>query len=296
MKLLIKHTTRHEYDGEVSFGNHLLFLRPFDGQKRRVAKFEVKTTPESTQRWVHDTYGNSVLVCNFGLETSKELSFFAEIEIERDEDNPFDFILDPDAVAYPLKYNDRDSRALLPFFGEKAQLGELKVLDWFYNAVSEPVQHPSIVQFLIELSEAIRRDIDYVTRHEEGVQPPDETLQLKTGSCRDMAVLFMSTVRQLGLAARFVSGYLFDPPVDDSGDHVYNRAVGSMHAWVDVYLPGAGWKGFDPTNGILANENFLPCAVSHDPLAVNPIQGAYFSKQSASSTMSVDLQIEQLSE
>jgi transglutaminase-like putative cysteine protease len=135
-----------------------------------------------------------------------------------------------------------------------------------------------------------------VRRDEEGIQTPDATLDLKTGSCRDMAVLFISAVRKLGFAARFVSGYLFDPPVGAGGDHCFNRAVGSMHAWAEVYLPGAGWKGFDPTNGILANGYFIPCGVSHEPASVDPIQGNYFSEVSTDSTMEVELEIEEIND
>lgn len=297
MILSIKHITTHVYDGAVSFGEHALFLRTLESHSRRVHAFEVRTQPESRQRWVRDVYGNVVRLCNFGLQEASELTFTAVQRVEVLEENPFDFILEPYAVGFPFAYRAEDEQALRPFMGKSAPLGALRVLDWFYSAVPEPMQHPSVVQLLWDLSVAVRRDIAYQARYEEGVQRADETLQLRTGSCRDMAVLFMAVVRQLGLAARFVSGYLFDPPVgEDGGAHAFNRAVGSMHAWVEVYLPGAGWKGFDPTNGIVANHYFLPCAVSHDPLAVNPIRGAYFSKTgNVQAQMRVELQIEEVS-
>lgn len=294
MKISVKHTTCHEYERAVSFGDHSLFLRPLDSHRRRVLDFSVKTTPRATQRWVRDAYGNIVLICNFGLETFKTLCFETEIRVEVDDDNPYDFILEPHAVAYPLNYTDYEKQSLMPFFGSAAKPGELRVLDWFYSAVEQPLQHASVVKFLSDLNGAVRRDISYVTRHEEGIQDPDTTLQTRSGSCRDMAVLFMSVVRQLGIPARFVSGYLYDPPLDENGGHTYNRALGSMHAWVEVYLPGAGWKGFDPTNGILSNSYFIPSAVSHDPLAVNPIQGAYYSKTPTASTLSVALSLEEV--
>ena len=243
MKIAVHHTTRHDYASEVTFGDHSLFLRPSDSHRRRVHEFSVETIPESTQRWVRDAYGNIVLVCNFTLEPSKALSFETRMLVEIEDDNPYDFILEPHAVAYPFSYTELEQQALLPFLGRSAKPGELRVLDWFYSAVEEPLQHPSVVGFLSDLNGAIRRDISYLTRHEEGIQSPDTTLESRTGSCRDMAVLFMSVARQLGMAARFVSGYLYDPPVASSGEHAFNRAVGAMHAWVEVYLPGAGWKG-----------------------------------------------------
>ncbi|WP_269522967.1 transglutaminase family protein [Coraliomargarita parva] len=294
MILSIHHRTRHQYEAPVSFSDHALFLRPQDSHQRRVRSFELKTKPASSQRWVRDVYGNLVRVCNFGLQTSAELEFDLHMELELADENPFDFILKPYATAFPFDYETSDAQALQPFLDKSQKPGSLRVLDWFYSAVSQPIQHPDIVQFLAELNSAIHKQIDYVRRDEEGIQDPDLTLEFMSGSCRDMAMLFVAIVRQLGLAARFVSGYLYDPPVEDGENHFFNRAVGSMHAWAEVYLPGAGWKGFDPTNGILANGFFVPSAVSHDPKLVDPVQGNYFSKTATQSTLEVELHLERL--
>jgi transglutaminase-like putative cysteine protease len=295
MKLQIKHRTAHRYERPVSFSDHALFLRPLDSHRRHVSLFEVLTTPACTQRWVRDAYGNLVLRCNFGLTESAELCFTTLTEIEVGEDNPFDFILESYATAYPFNYREPDLTALKPYLNTQLSKGAGRVLDWFYQIVPNAVQHPDVVQFLSDLNGAIAREIAYVRRDEEGIQDPDETIQLGTGSCRDMAVLFIAITRQIGFAARFCSGYLYDPPVEGGEDeHVFNRAVGSMHAWAEVYLPGAGWKGFDPTNGILANGYFIPCGVSHDPKSVDPIQGSYYSKEPVASTMEVSLEIERI--
>ncbi|MGZ0708032.1 transglutaminase family protein [Coraliomargarita sp. W4R53] len=294
MKLRIQHRTAHTYERPVSFSDHALFLRPLDSHLRHVSHFEVKTTPASSQRWVRDAYGNLVLRCNFGLTESQQLSFDTTTEIEIAEDNPFDFILEAYATGYPFNYREPDLTALRPFVGAQPAKGAGRVLDWFYKVVPNAMQHSDVVQFLSDLNAAVAREISYVRRDEEGIQDPDTTLQLGTGSCRDSAVLFIAVARQIGFAARFCSGYLYDPPVEDGGDHLFNRAVGSMHAWAEVYLPGAGWKGFDPTNGILANGFFIPCGVSHDPKAVDPIQGNYFAKDSVASTMEVSLEIERI--
>lgn len=293
MKLSIQHSTRHHYEQAVSFSDHALFLRPIDSHRRRVTHFAVKTTPASTQRWVRDAYGNTVLNCNFGLTESPTLAFETDIEIELQDENPFDFILASHATGYPFQYREPDRSSLKSFLEAGENRGSNKALDWFYQAVKNPMQHSDLVQFLSEINAAVHRDIRYVRRDEEGIQEPDTTLNLRSGSCRDMAVLFIAVLRQIGFAARFCSGYLYDPPVGTGGEHVFNRAVGSMHAWTEVYLPGAGWKGFDPTNGILANSNFIPSAVSHDPKYIEPIQGNYFAKTSVASTMEVDLQIQE---
>ncbi|MFP4157480.1 MAG: transglutaminase domain-containing protein [Opitutales bacterium] len=291
MKISIQHQTRHRYERPVSFSDHALFLRPLDGHHLHVTRFEVSTTPESKSRWVRDAYDNNVLRCNFGLGESQLLAFETRIDLELHEANPFDFILDPHATAYPFNYREPDRSSLKSYLEAGSGRGAHKVLDWFYRAVPNPMQHSDLVQFLSDINTAVRRDISYARRDEEGIQEPDETLRLGAGSCRDMAVLFIAVLRQNGLAARFCSGYLYDPPVGESGEHLYNRAAGSMHAWAEVYLPGAGWKGFDPTNGILANSCFIPCAVSHDPKFIEPIQGNYFSKTPVGSAMEVELEI-----
>lgn len=292
MRLRIQHLTTHRYQAPVSFSDHRLFLRPVGAVARQVESFRVSTQPSGAQRWLQDLHGNEVLCCNFGLEEADCLKFSVETVVHIQETNPYDFVLAPEATGYPFRYQEHELRGLSVYRDTQQKSGALSVLDWFYTAVEQPVQHPNLIAFLVDLNESIRREVSYQAREEEGIQDPDTTVQLLTGSCRDMAVLFIEIVRQLGFAARFVSGYLYDPPVDEAGGHVFNRAVGAMHAWAEVYLPGVGWKGFDPTNGILANHFFVPCAVSHDPLAVSPIQGNYYSHERVESAISVKLIIE----
>lgn len=294
MKLRVEHSTKLNYERPVSFSDHALFLRPLDSHRRRVVRFEVATKPESTQRWVRDAYGNLVLCCNFGLTESKVLEFKTRIEIDVDEDNPFDFILESYATAYPFTYREPDLSSLKSYLDSKVAPGAAKSLDWFYNVVPNPSSHPDVVQFISDLNAAIRHKIRYQRRDEEGIQDPVTTIQLGTGSCRDMAVLFIAILRQLGFAVRFCSGYLYVPSIEKGGMPAENRADGSMHAWAEVYLPGAGWKGFDPTNGVLANSTYIPSGVSHEPKNVNPIQGTYFSKAPVASTMEVDLKMEKI--
>lgn len=293
MKVRIEHRTTHRYERPVSFGDHRLYLRPVDDLHRRLMSYSLETTPSSTQRWVCDAYGNAALVCNYGLNESNVLEFRSVAEVELVEVNPFDFILESYAVRFPFEYRSEDLAALGAYMDRRALPGALRVIDWFYKSVPSPLEHHDIIQFITDINSAIRRDIKYVRRDEEGIQNPDTTVDLGSGSCRDMAALFIAILRQLGLAARFCSGYLYDPPAADD-THFFNRAVGSMHAWAEVYLPGAGWKGFDPTNAILANSYFIPCAVAQDPLHVNPIQGAYFAEETVESSMEVELQIERV--
>ena len=166
-----------------------------------------------------------------------------------------------------------------------------RVLDWAREALGNPSKPRQTISFLTDLNMAIHQRIAYERRDEEGTQTPNETLELGRGSCRDMAELFVATSRQLGLAARFVSGYLYEPPHLDGTDAV-NVAAGSMHAWAEVYLPGAGWRGFDPTNGLVTDHRFLPAAVANRPDWVSPIQGRYFHVGDVKSHMTVTLKVE----
>ncbi|MBC2594809.1 transglutaminase family protein [Ruficoccus amylovorans] len=289
----IAHTTRYRYDRPVSFSAHQLFLYPRENQVVRAQDFSLETYPASTTRWVRDCFENVVLRTDFGISISERLEFTALIQVRLRVENPFDFILDPHAMAYPMRYHPHEEKALGAYLSEGVSPGANRVLDWFYHAVKNPLRSDNIVSFLSEINAAIFNDITYQRRDEMGIQTPDETLEKRSGSCRDMAVLMIALCRQLGLAARFVSGYLYDPPAQ-GGEHSFNRAHGSMHAWVEVYLPGAGWKGFDPTNGILTNHFFIPTAVSSDPAWVNPVQGRYYHDEPVSSHMEVELNIREL--
>lgn len=289
MILSIDHTTHYRYTLPVNFGDHSVYLRPRETQSSRVLDFSLETSLPSKIRWVRDCFNNMVAVANFGLQESDTLNFHCKMTVELAEENPFDFILEQRASAFPFAYNERERSALQPYLGTGIAPGSSKVLDWFYHAVENPNGSPDCIGFLLDINTAIRRDIGYERRDDEGIQLADETLEKRTGSCRDMAELFIQTCRQLGLAARFVSGYLYVPPEEEE-----NRAEGSMHAWAEIYLPGAGWKAFDPTNGVLADHLFLPSAVANRPEWVNPIQGKYFQKQHVASHLHVDLKIEEL--
>jgi transglutaminase-like putative cysteine protease len=292
MMIKIHHITAYQYDRPVTFSDHFLRVCPRTDHTLRCMELAVKTQPQSNQRWLRDVFNNPVMVFNFGLTESLELVFEVNLSVEIECENPFNFILDPHALRYPLNYQPFEIEALKPYI-QKSVAGAEDVLDWFYQAVPSPVTHPELVTFISELNQAVRRDIRYVRRDEEGVQSPNETLQLRAGSCRDMSLLLIAVCRQLGLAARFVSGYLYEPVATEENIAavISNRAAGSMHAWVEVYLPGAGWKGFDPTNGILADSHFIPCAVALDPGGAAPTLGNYYSKEKTASTMRFSLAI-----
>lgn len=290
MKISVDHMTEYRYERPVSFGEHSLYLRPRESQTIHVESFSLRCEPEGTVRWVRDCFNNVVAVVSFGLAESQALSFHARMSFEVAEENPFDFILEQRAREFPFGYDEREKAALRPYL-EPDESERWRILDWVRTVLGDLSTPRETISLLTDLNLAIHRSLDYERRDEEGIRGANETLQLGRGSCRDLAELFVAVSRQLGLAARFVSGYLYEPPSPD-GMVGFNRAAGSMHAWAEVYLPGAGWRGFDPTNGILADYHFMPSAVANRPEWVNPIQGQYFNAGNVRAEMRVSLKID----
>jgi transglutaminase-like putative cysteine protease len=289
MQISVDHLTEYRYDRPVRFGEHSLFLRPRESQTIHVRSFSLRCTPEGKVRWMRDCFNNVVAVASFGTVESAMLSFHCQMAFDVAVENPFDFILDPRASEFPFTYDDREQSALRPYREpEESERGS--ILDWLRSAGGVSTAQRDTLSFLTDLNFAVHRSIAYEHRDEEGTQTPSQTLERAMGSCRDMAELFVATSRELGLAARFVSGYLYEPARAD-GSVAFNRAAGSMHAWAEVYLPGAGWRGFDPTNGLLTDHRFLPSAVANKPKWVNPIQGQYFQPGGVRSQMNVHLQV-----
>jgi transglutaminase-like putative cysteine protease len=290
MRIAVDHLTEYRYAEPVSFGEHSLYLRPRESQTIHVESFELDCRPEGTVRWMRDCFNNVVAVVSFGLAESSLLSFHCKMEFEVLEENPFDFILEARAARFPFSYDDREKSALGPYL-EAEEAERWRVLEWVRGTLGDPTASRETISLLTELNSAINREIAYVARDEEGTQTANGTLELKTGSCRDMAELFVAASRHLGLAARFVSGYLYEPS-GSGGAEAHNVAAGSMHAWAEVYLPGGGWRGLDPTNGLVTDHHFLPAAVGNRPDWVSPIQGRYFHRGDVASEMRVVLSVE----
>jgi transglutaminase-like putative cysteine protease len=289
MKIAVDHLTEYRYEEPVGFGEHSLYLRPRESQTLRVQSFSLQCRPEGQVRWVRDCFNNVVAVVSFGLAESALLSFHCRMSFDVAEENPFDFILETRASEFPFRYDERETSALQPYL-QADESERRSVLDWVHGVIGESTRGRETIAFLTDLNLGMHRSIAYERRDDEGVRTPSDILRIGRGSCRDLAELFVATSRQLGLAARFVSGYLYEPPPPE-GASAFNRAAGSMHAWAEVYLPGAGWRGFDPTNGILTDHHFLPAAVANRPQWVSPIQGRYFHAGDVGSQMRVDLRI-----
>lgn len=288
MRIAIHHVTRYTYPEEVQFTPHRVLLRPRETPHSHVVNMRLEIQPEARVKWRVDPFENQIAGVYF-TRPADHINVAASILVELAEGNPFDFILEPYAESYPFAYVASEKKALSPFLEIGSPSSCAKVLPWIWEQF--PRMPGGTLELLTEVNRRIRDRFQYVRREEEGVQEPDETLSKGSGSCRDFTRLLIEIARQLGFAARFVSGYLYDPP--SGAEHIENVARGAMHACAEIYLPGAGWKGFDPTNGILVSHTFIPCAVANEPKLTSPIQGSYYHPQAqVPSSMEVSLSVE----
>lgn len=237
-------------------------------------------------RWHRDVNDNCVAVVSF-LEPAARLSFLSEVIIDHYEDMPLDFVIAQSAVNFPFHYDATEGTDLMPYqisiFPE-----DNKVLRNWINQFWRLGQKLETYVLLDSINKAITEQIEYKIREEPGVQSPGTTLAKKSGSCRDMATLFIEACRQIGLAARFVSGYQHTPS-SAAGE-------GATHAWSEVYIPGAGWKGFDSTSGELVGNQHISIAVSRHPEAVPPVAGAFLGVLKKTPLMKVKIAVTEVSE
>lgn len=261
----IIHRTYYNYTNTVTLGAHHLLLRPREDHELRIESFVLKCTPEAKIFWHRDVEDNSVAIANFNHPTQK-LLIESEVIIQQYNENPLDFMVADYAIGYPFSYNTADQFLLLPFMVLPDQKTREILNDWIYH-VWKSGQQIQTYTLLQQLTIYIFTTLVYKAREEPGVQTAQKTLALGSGSCRDFALLFMEAVKCLGLASRFVSGYLYAP--------LMSAQIGSTHAWAEVYIPGAGWKGFDPTIGDIVGADHIPVAVARLAESVPPIAGSY---------------------
>ncbi len=271
----IIHRTYYNYSNRVTLGTHHLLLRPRENHELRIESFVLKCTPEAKIFWHRDVEENSVAIANFDQPT-QNLLIESEVIIQQYNENPLDFMVADYAIYYPFQYQSSDRFLLSPYMVLPDEETRVLLNDWIFNIwrTGEVIQTYTLLQ---KLATFIHHTFSYTVREEPGVQTAKETLSLGSGSCRDFALLFMEAVKCLGLASRFVSGYLHAP--------LMSAQVGSTHAWTEVYIPGGGWKGFDPTVGDIVGTDHIPVAVSRLAESVPPIAGSFIG--SADSDMDV---------
>ena len=264
-RLTISHLTEYRYANAVTLLPHRLRLRPLESHSLRIESSALTISPAHSLRWYRDPLGNSVAQVSFN-EPAAILRVESDLTIAVYDDAPFDFVVEDYAVAFPFAYAAGEQIDLAPF-GQSVYFAERAVVrDWLagQGILQGPVDTFAL---LTRLNAQIAASFRYQVREAEGVQSPATTLRVGSGSCRDFAALFIESCRYLGLAARFVSGYLHMPE-DESGN-------AATHAWAEVYLPGPGWKGFDPTSGVVTGNQHIPVAVARHPEAVPPVSGSF---------------------
>ena len=284
--LKIRHVTTYQYPKEVTFLPHKLLLRPREGHHVRIRTSLLRISPAHQIRWHRDVNDNSVAVVTFD-EPGDKLVFSSEVILENRDDAPLDFLIEQRAVTYPFEYETAESNDLMPYSILSFPDDKAVLLEWI-KQFWETGQSVQTYVLLDKINKAITKQIGYKVRETPGVQSPAKTLSRKTGSCRDMATLFIETCRHLGLAARFISGYQYVKglPID----------AGATHAWSEIYIPGAGWKGFDSTTGKLVDSNYIPIAVSAHPETVPPISGAFSGFIETPPVMDVTVDIVEITE
>src|SRR5213593_945614 len=268
----LHHVTHYRYDRQVNLGPQILRLRPAPHCRTRVLSYSLRVTPEKHFiNWQQDPQANYLARLVF-LETTNEFRIEVDLVAEMAVINPFDFFLEPHAEHYPFEYESWQRDELAPYF-KREPLTPL--FECYLHGI--PREKKRSNNFLVDLNRQLSQDIKYLIRLEPGVQTPEATLAKRSGSCRDSGWLLVQLLRHLGLAARFVSGYLIQLTADVKsldGPSGPEKDFTDLHAWAEVYLPGAGWISLDPTSGLFAGEGHLPLACTPVPGSASPVTGS----------------------
>lgn len=267
----LNHVTHYRYDRPINLGPQIIRLRPCAHARTRILSYSMRVVPgEHFINWQQDPQANYLARMVFPEKTTEfriEVDFVAEMAVH----NPFDFFLEPEAEEFPFSYPAEQAHELQPY---RACLRPTPAFSAYLATI--PHEKVRTIDFLVGLNQRLQQDIRYTIRMEPGVQTPEKTLTKRSGSCRDSAWLLVQLLRHLGFAARFVSGYLIQLAPDIKsldGPSGPEADFTDLHAWCEVYLPGAGWIGFDPTSGLLAGEGHIPVACSPDPGSAAPVTG-----------------------
>lgn len=283
-RIQIKHTTAYRYEEKVSLLPHTLHLRPREGHDLRLESSRLDINIPFDIRWQRDVYGNSVAMVSFP-QPATELVVASEVVVEHYEEQPLDFHLADNAQHYPFHYDPMEQIDLTPY-----QLSifpqDYRVLQEWISGICGTGGPLDTVDLLARINNRIVAELDYRVREEPGVQSPADTLARGNGSCRDFATLFIEICRSCGLAGRFISGYLLNEEAVDM--------PATTHAWSEIYLPGAGWRGFDSTSGLVVGGDHIAVAVHRHPEAIPPVAGSFLGTINAKPRLEVTVQVSRL--
>lgn len=282
--LRIRHRTTYSYRRPVRLGPHRLMLRPRESRDLRLISSEISVEPTGVLTWAHDVFGNAVATVIFSAMTDV-LTIDATTELELYASAWPVFDIAASAIVYPFRYSDDEwtdlgATTVQQYFDPDGRLRQ-----WARDFVRG--DRTDTLALLKDLSAGVSRWINYQSREDEGAQPPTQTLARGWGSCRDFAVLFAEAARSLGFGARIISGYLCNPDERLAG----SSGPGSTHAWAEVYVPGAGWISFDPTNRGVGEFNLIPVGVARDIRQIMPVIGSFVGDSDAFQAMSVEVAV-----
>jgi len=278
-QIRIIHETQYHYHQPVKFGPHRALLRPREGHDVHISLSRLSIAPAAAVRWLRDIYGNSVAVLTFA-EPSQRLIIASEVDVELYDDNPIECLIEPSACQFPFQYAPEEQVELVAYRLPSYPYDGPQLQDWL-NDLYRPGQVIGTFDLLHKLNAHIHQSFKYARREEPGVQLPHETLTLGSGSCRDFAVLMMESARHWGFGARFVTGYI----QMGAGQH------GATHAWTEIYIPGAGWHGFDPTNNKIVGGEHVSVAVAREQEKASPLSGAWHGPADAFDRMEASVQV-----
>jgi transglutaminase-like putative cysteine protease len=278
-RIRITHETAYHYHVPVTFGPHRAMMRPREGHEVRIVEGRVEIEPRATIRWLRDIDENSVAVVTFA-EAGRVLRILSDLVVELYDDRPIECLIDPAAREFPFQYAPSEQVELISYRLPSYPYDGPALQQWL-QGLYRPGQTVETFALLTALNTHIYSSLRYEARDDPGVRLPHETLAQGGGSCRDYAVLMMEAARHWGFGARFVTGYI---QMAD-GQH------GATHAWTEIYLPGAGWHGFDPTNNKLAGSEHIAVAVAREQEKAMPLSGSWSGPGDAFERLHVSVQV-----
>lgn len=290
--LNVVHLTTYAYRNPVRLGEHRMLLRPRVSYDQRLLSMALTIDPAPARlRWIHDAFDNAVAIASFSREEdTRRLRIESDVTLERTPEDSPEFVIDERARTYPFTY-DFDEIPDLARSIERMYRDHAGELDQWVRKFLRPDRPTETGQLLMTMTYAIKEGFSYERREEPGVQTPLHTLARRRGSCRDFAVLMMEAARTLGLAARFVSGYIYVPERDTGESYL---GGGATHAWCQIYLPGAGWVQFDPTNGLVGSRDLIRVAVARNAHQAMPLSGLYYGQRDDEAGMDVTVLVRQV--
>jgi transglutaminase-like putative cysteine protease len=279
VRITVRYLARYQYAQKASFSPHHVRLFPRHDLFVHIERISFSTDASADVQYRHDLFDNVTATCLYPASLDR-LDFELEFDAVVRAWDPFNFLLDSHALRLPFDYLPEEAAVLAPFRRSRYGIGDLP-------APLEPASPRPTIEAVVALNYWLHENIEYERREEGDPFAPKDTLDRQKGSCRDFAVLLTEVLRRHGLAARLASGYLWE----DDSEHGPEHAANAFHAWVEAYLPGAGWVGLDPTNGVFCDHHFLAAAVGLTPRDIAPVAGHYYGKKTIGSTLQTELSI-----